>query len=131
MESLENVGALLRDYLAGRENDEAYNSLQIVLLGSHNHRDKVYECFFNWITEPTHSPESIIHLLDTYIRDLNGFSANRSVQTLVSFPCLEALARRRPGVLQGPWEKVAWIIIKYSACSNTMLGKTVTHPKNS
>ncbi|CAL4212883.1 unnamed protein product [Meganyctiphanes norvegica] len=74
----------------------------------------VHDPIFNWITDDTHIPESIIHLLDTYLNSIEGFSTNGLGQSFVSFACLKGLAWRQPEILDKEWETVAWIMVKYS-----------------
>lgn len=69
---------------------------------------------FNWITDPRQSPKDIVYLLDTCLRELDGFNTCKMFKALVSFICLEAVAKRRPAVLSGSWEQVAYIVVKYS-----------------
>ncbi|CAL4073838.1 unnamed protein product [Meganyctiphanes norvegica] len=76
---------------------------------------KIRNTVYDWICDKTCSTESIIYLLDTYLNSIEGFSTNWDAQTHVAVAILEGLVCRNPEVLNGEWEKVAWIMIKYSA----------------
>ena len=82
-------------------------------------KDEIEKKSNQLIADLTQSPESLVHTLDTYVSESDGFSTNMYVQTLLGFAYLEGLASRRPEVLNGPWETLAWIIVKYLSFSQT------------
>ncbi|CAL4122859.1 unnamed protein product [Meganyctiphanes norvegica] len=113
MNTFERVARVLKEHLqedlrVKRYTQNRYSKFQESQFSRH-----VYDSVFNWIIDIAEFPKGIIHL-DAYLNSLDGFSTNRSFQAVVAYACLEGLALRRCDVLNGEWEKVTWIIVKYS-----------------
>ncbi|CAL4080248.1 unnamed protein product [Meganyctiphanes norvegica] len=85
------------------------------------YHDQVHETLFNWIADLKTPPKRIIHLLDSYLSGLDGFS-NSWFKNMVAITCLDGLAKRRPKVFVGQWEKVAWVITKYTTSLRNVCG---------
>ena len=75
----------------------------------------IYKPFFNWIINAEQSPKSILNQLNniTYLyEEDSSYIYSRPYKALVAFACLEALALRRPKVLEGAWKRVLdWILL--------------------
>lgn len=109
MDSFKSIVAMLRNH----QEEQLRYQRHGFELPDFSFSRQVYTTLFKWISDTMNSPEDIIRLLYIYMNGFDGVKLDPSFQDLVSFTCLEALARRRPESLSGKWEEVVYVIVKY------------------